>query len=226
MSHDMKVGRAVTGLPLLAGLDDCALDSIVRGAAIREWKAGSSLWRQGTPARDLYLILEGRVRILRTRNGRQYVVHHEEAGGTLGEVPLFDGGAYPATAVAASHVRCLVVPAAVLRSAMAADARLADRLLGRLSGRVRHLVGRLHDATVGTVRSRLAAHLLARATTSRTRTFTLAGTQAQVAEELGTVREVLTRELAMLRNTRVIQSSGRGRFELLDEAALERMTRE
>jgi CRP-like cAMP-binding protein len=44
----------------------------------------------------------------RRERGRAHVVHEEGPGGTLGEVPLFDGGGYPATAIAQAATRCAV----------------------------------------------------------------------------------------------------------------------
>jgi len=49
------------------------------------------------------------------------------------------------------------------------------------------------------------------------------GTQTEVAEELGTVREVLVRGLRELRDARVIAPAGRGRFRVLDAARLRRL---
>jgi CRP/FNR family transcriptional regulator len=211
-------------IPLFAGLEAEALAAIRRASTIRAWPAGALLWREGQVPGGLVIVLEGRVRILRSRHGRQYVVHHEGPGGTLGEVPLFDGGRYPATAVAASRVRGLIVADSGLREAMANDASLARALLGRLASRVRGLVERLHDATFGTVRSRLAAHILARATTARAASFTLAGTQAQVAEELGTVREVVAREIASMRAAGILEAVGGGRMAVVDEGRLEALS--
>ena len=43
------------------------------------------------------VLLQGRVRAVRVRDGRETVLHRSGPGATLGEVPLFDGGDYPAT---------------------------------------------------------------------------------------------------------------------------------
>jgi hypothetical protein len=63
---------------------------------------------------------------------------------------------------------------------------------------VRRLVERLDERTAHTVEQRLATLLLTRHADARGRPFTLAGTQAEAAEELGTVREVLVRTLRRL----------------------------
>jgi CRP/FNR family transcriptional regulator len=211
----------LAGVALFAGLNEAAQKQLRQASAACRFAPGDLLWREGETPRGLFVLLQGRVRILRTRNGRQYVVHHEGVGATLGELPLFDGGAYPATAVAASPVRGLRVSEAGVRAAITADPRLAYELLARLGRRLRVLLDRLHDATVTTVRVRLAAHLLARATLAPGKPFNLGGTQSHVAEELGTVREVLARELAFLRRHGMIALAGRGRYRVTDDAALE-----
>ena len=81
----------------------------------------------------------------------------------------------------------------------------------RLALRVRHLVERLDDR-VRSVRSRLAEFLLDRVATSRDGTsISLGMTQQSLAEDLGTVREVASRELRVLVSSHVIESLGGGR---------------
>ena len=139
----------------------------------------------------------------------------QRPGGTLGEVPLFDASTYPATAVAATGVECLVVPADVLTRAMQADVRLAMRLLARLAGRVRHVIARLDDANAKSVTERLAHYLSARLTAGDGGIVSLGMTQADLAEELGTVREVLVRALRSLRTSGVVEPAGRGRLRIV-----------
>ena len=81
---------------------------------MRGFKADGTLFRAGDVATGWFVILEGQVRVVRTRHGRQSVVHTEGPGGTLAEVPLFDDGTLPATAVAVVDTRCLYLPREVL----------------------------------------------------------------------------------------------------------------
>ncbi len=210
---------------LLTGLDPAAARRLLNAAVHRDYGPGAVIWREGEPGRGLAIIEAGTIRIVRSIGGRQFVVHTEGPGGSLGEIPTFDGGTYPATAVAATRCRCAFLPAAAVLAAVEADSTFARALLARLGRRLRGLVGRLADATTGTVRSRLASHLLARAALAGGRPFTLDGTQAEVAEELGTVREVVARELSRLRSDRIIASAGHGRFRVQDEPGLERLSR-
>jgi CRP-like cAMP-binding protein len=97
---------------------------------------------------------------------------------------------------------------------------LALALLARLPGRVRLLVERLDQQSGQSTLGRLAQHVLVRATTSRGATFTLGGTQQQIAEEIGTVRELVVRGLRTLRDRNAIESRGGGRYAIVDASLL------
>jgi CRP/FNR family transcriptional regulator len=135
-------------------------------------------------------------------------------------VPLFAGGRYPATALAAEPTVCLALGRDALARAIAADPELAFRLLGRLAERVRTVVSRLDRRTSETVPVRLATLLLARHAEAGGAPFTLGASQAEVAEELGTVREVLVRALRTLRTAGLLEAAGRARYRIPDPVAL------
>ena len=196
---------------------------VLAAAPRRRFRRGQTLWTAGADADGLAVVLSGRVRVVRAPDGRQYGVHTEGAGGTLGEVPFFAGGRYPATALAAEPTVCLWLDRATLARAVAADPELALRWLGRLALRVRGLVERLDEQTARTVEQRLAAFMLERHAAARGQPFPLASTQAEAAEELGTVREVLVRTLRRFREAGLVESPARGRYRVRDQRGLARL---
>jgi CRP-like cAMP-binding protein len=219
------VPRASFGLPdlpLFRGLTPEA-SQVLAAAPRRRFRRGQILWSAGAEAQGLAVILEGGVRVVRAPGGRQYAVHTERPGGTLGEVPFFAGGRYPATAIASESTTCLWLDRSTLARAVAADPEVAFRWLERLAGRVRALVGRLDDQTARTVEQRLAALVLARQEASNGAPFRLARTQAEAAEDLGTVREVLVRTLRRFRMAGLLDSPARGEFVVRDGARLSRL---
>ena len=223
--NERSAARLIGQIGFFADLTADARRLILEGSIVRRLQPGATLWLVGEPADCLYIVLDGEVDVVRARDGRQHVIHRERAGAVIGDVPLFDGGAYPATAIAFSRVSLLKVPERVLLAAMAADPALARLLLGRLAARVRHLVEGLTRATLRTVRSRVAEHLLLRAGSGPRRNIvvTFGCTQAALAERLGTVRETVSREIAVLRRAGVVRPAGRGGYEIMDFEALERI---
>jgi len=176
-----------------------ALRIIADRAIERRFATGDILFHAGDAAAGLLVVLEGKVRVVRKAADRAQVVHVERAGGTLGEVPVFSGGGYPATAFAAEPTVCALVGRDVLVAAVKTNPETAFVLLERLSQRVRELVERLDRTSLRPVSARLAEYLIARADARRRAVIAIGMTQQQLAEELGTVREVVVRELHALR---------------------------
>src|SRR5256885_14972662 len=86
-----------------------AVKIIAERAIERRFATGDIVFRAGENAAGLLVVLEGKVRVVRKAGDRAQVVHVEKAGGTLGEVPVFSGGGYPATAFAAEPTVCALV---------------------------------------------------------------------------------------------------------------------
>jgi CRP/FNR family transcriptional regulator, dissimilatory nitrate respiration regulator len=186
--------------------------------------ADTVLFLAGSEPHGWYVVIEGQVRVVRggaEGDARQHVIHTESAGGTLGEVPVFAGGTHPATAITTEPTRLALFDLEALRAAIAKEPDVAFLLLERLALRVRSLVDRLDDRSARSVSARLAEYLLARHRAAATgRSATIGMTQQRLAEELGTVREVVSRELRRLERDGAIESLGGGRFRVPDETAL------
>lgn len=214
----------LTQIPLFSGLDATALELLGGRASWRTVPANSYLFRAGDPAPGLMVILQGRVRVFREVSGRRAVLHIEGPGGTLCDIPTFAAGTLPASAMALEPTQVLVVPRPLLDSLVVLHPPLALKLLERMARRVREVVARLDRQVFEPVATRLARYVMARSERSRTpQAFTLGLTQQALAEELGTVREVLVRELFVLRQSGVIKSLGRGRLAIIDADALQRI---
>lgn len=211
---------------LFDGINDAARRELATGSTLRHFTKDEVLWTAGSEPRGLFVILEGSVRVVRETAGRHSVIHTEGPNGTLGEVPLFEGTTLPATAIASEATECVCITAAALDAAIQADTGVARIFLGRLASRVRGLVDRVERLSAHSVRRRLAAFLLERDQLAGGGDgggggdFSLGRSQAAVAEELGTVREVLVRSLRELRESGLIDSAGRGRWSVADRDAL------
>src|SRR5476651_2271731 len=94
---------------ILNALSARARAALLASGIERMFAANEVLYLAGAPAQSLYLVLDGRVRLVRERHGRTIYIHDEMGGGCLGAVPLFEGTTYPATAMASVPTRCLVL---------------------------------------------------------------------------------------------------------------------
>ena len=213
--------RALDSLPLFAGLNREALAALASRGVERRYRTGQVLFRAGEEPKGMFVVLEGEVRVVRETVGRGQVVHSEGQGGTLGEIPLFSGGPFPATGTATEPTVCAILTREAVGAAIAADPAFALRLLAGLGLRVRGLIERLDRLAFTSVRARLAAWIVERARRSQGPILSLGITQSQLADELGTVREVVVKELAALRRSGAIRAHGAGRLEIVNRDALE-----
>ncbi|HMA24907.1 MAG TPA: Crp/Fnr family transcriptional regulator [Gemmatimonadaceae bacterium] len=209
----ISVERLVA-LPLFAGERREVVDALARRGIEARFEPNAVMFLAGSEPRGWYIVLEGRVRVVRGSGSRQHVVHTEGKGGTLGEVPLFAGGTHPATGIAAEPTRCALFSRAALEAAIGEAPAIAFIIARRLALRVRQLVDRLDERSARSVQARLIEFLLSRPTNGWA-SITLGMTQQALAEELGTVREVVSREIRVLTRRGWIEALGGGRYRLL-----------
>lgn len=212
--------KRLEAIPFFAAFPRPALQVMADRGVENRYGVADTIFRAGDQAAGLMVVLEGKVRVIRRAGDRTQVVHVETVGGTLGEVPMFEGGGYPATAIASEPTAIAVIAREALRAAVKSSPDAAFVMLERMARRVRELVERLDRLALRPVSARLAEYLIGRADARGRAVVALGMTQQQLAEELGTVREVIVRELQAIRVAGLVRSLGSGRFEIVDAPAL------
>jgi len=215
----------LSGIALFEDLNEGARRELAARGIVCSFQPGDALWRAGGAATAMHVVLSGEVRVVKVTGGRQRVMHTEGRGGTLGDVALFSAAGYPATALAVTPVTTVALTADTLHAVMAADPRFAFHLLARLAGRVRHVIEMVDRMTAWSVQARVAQFLVDRRAVTGSDVFTLGMTQQQLAEELGTVREVVVRTLSDLKAGGHIESAGKGRYRLREAGVLSELAR-
>lgn len=158
---------------------------------------------------------DGRIKVFRVSpSGREQVLHVEGPGATLGEVPLFDGAGYVASATAQTAARLLWLPRQELDALCRRHPEVAHAIIATLARRVRAFAGLAGDLTLRSIRVRLGRLLLDEAGRTGRRTaegveITLPGTRDEIAARVGTVREPLSRTLAALARAGLVTVRGR-----------------
>ena len=207
-------------LPRLESVSDRAVVELARASSLRAYRSRAVLFRAGDVADGLYLVLSGRVIVRRETASRSEMLHTERAGGVLGEIPVFGGGRFPATAIALEPTQCCHGPTDVVERLLGDEPSFARFALQRMAVRAQSLLHRIDELTASTVTARLAAWVLARAAQSSATDFTLGMTQGELAIELGTAREVIVRGIARLIESGAIARTGRSRFTVRRLATL------
>ena len=193
-------------------------------AMLREYASGELQFLQGQHAEGFYVIVSGKAKICRYGgDGREQVLHIFGPGDPCGEVPMFQGGNFPASAVADGKLRALYLPRDKFVELGKRMPMLLMKMLAVLSTRLRHFVQLVEDLSLKEVSARLAKHLLdLSARSDGADEVELGTTKATLASRLGTIAETLSRTLSKMQRNGIIRVSGR-RIAILDARALGRL---
>jgi CRP/FNR family transcriptional regulator len=223
------VSRTVVSLkaqPLFAALDQAELLSLADRAHLRRYAQGEVLFAEGSACQGLYVLVSGRVKIFKTSaSGREQVLAVEEPGSSFAELPVFDGGPYPASASAMSDTEVLFISRADVRALCLERPEVALKILQVVAARQRRVVAVIEELSFTTVRHRLVSWLLRQATsngrrTERGTTITLPSSHQELAAHVGTVRELVSRNLTRLQAQGFIAVEAR-EITILDPEGLE-----
>lgn len=212
--------RALAAVPYLAGLGEVDLRALAAEARLLRAAKGEAIYQEGSPCAGLYVIAAGRVKVFKgSPEGREQVLHAEREG-ALGEAPLFDGDAYPASAEALEPAALLFLPRETVLAWCRRRPEVAIGIARVLARRVRRFAALAEDLALREVGQRLAGYLAARAAEDGRAVragveVVLRESNQEIATQIGTVRELVSRTLAGLRREGLIRVSGR-RVTILD----------
>ena len=199
-------------LPIFAELDESAIARLAARCVSRSVGDGHVLFNAGDSCRGLYVIESGRVRIYRTSpEGKEQVLHVEGAGRGVAELPLFDGGVYPASSITIEPSRLVFLPRDDFEAVYRAHPDVAQAIIRALGKRLRHLVQVTETLAFHDVAARLAMLLVGYAERLGTPVdggieMTLGRTQEELSLEIGTARESVSRAMRQLKGSGLIET--------------------
>ncbi len=209
--------------PLFAELSSQDRDSFAGIMTLRGFDPGEMLFMQGDVAEGFYIVCKGTLKVFRLgHDGREQVLHMIHRGEPCGEVPVFQGKNFPASAMAVVEAEVLYVPREGFLTLGAQHPELLLAILAVLSARLRQFVHLIEDLALKETSARLAKHLL----DLRARLgdiVELETTKAVLATRLGTVAETLSRTLKKMQQRGIIAVDGR-RIEILDPENLQTLS--
>lgn len=218
-------------IPLFAGFGDAALSRLVARGVTRTYPAGHVLFTSGEKCRGLFIVMTGRVRIFRTSpEGREQILTSEGPGRPVAELPLFDGGPYPASAITDVESRLFFIPQEEFEALYREMPDVAQAVIQQLGRRLRHMVRLTETLAFRDVAARLAFFLVRYAEQHGTETphgteVVLDRTREELSFELGTARESVSRAFKQLAEKGLIEPLSRNRVRIPDVARLRTLAR-
>lgn len=206
---------ALKKVPIFADLSEKELSFLAERAVPHHAEAGQIIFSEAEPCEGLYVVESGAVKLFKTSaGGREQVLTIEGAGGSVAELPVFDGGDYPASASALADSSLLFVSKRDFQALCLEHPEVALKVLKVVGARLRRLVEIIEELSFTTVRHRLAALLLRLAKTRGKRTargveFSLKGSHQELAAHIGTVRELVSRNFSRLQAEGLLKLEGK-----------------
>ncbi len=216
----MNYRELLKNIPLFAGLSNDDLDALQEIGRVREHTRGDLLFSEGEVAEGFFVVLDGKVKVYKlSAEGKERILHVIQPGGTFAEAAIFGDGLYPAYAETLQTCKLLFLPKAGFLGLLMGNGRIAINMIAGLSKFLRQFAMQVEELTFKDVPSRLARYLMT-LSKGRLRTVTLPISKTQLASNLGTVSETLSRTLRKLSDDDMIRVTGKT-IEILDHERLE-----
>ena len=216
----MTAGEALSRIPYLRTLPAGERERLAPHCRFKTLERGASLFTKGDAPAGVFLIVKGRIKLVRSsRSGREQILHEEGAGVTLAEVPTFDGRGYVASAIAVEDALIFFVPRRPLLAALRRSPESALEVLHILASRVRTLASLVEDLAFRGVTERIAAYLCREAERTGGEVVELRVSRDELATHVGTVREQASRALSELQAAGLIEVKAR-KIVIVEQSAL------
>ena len=210
-------------IPLFNAMDEDQLRAVEHRTRRIRLARGEALFLEGDVARGFYVLTLGRVKVYKSSPlGREQILHVVGPGESVGEVAMFSGETFPATAEALVRTEAVFVPKQALLDMVTGEPEVAMTLLAGLSRRLREFARLIEDLSLRDVQDRLAAYLLYQSRdTPSADALTLPLSKTQLASMLGTVPETLSRAFQRLSKEGLVYVKGQT-VQIKDRPALQK----
>lgn len=205
--------------PELSDLDQHAKDILTKYARIVEAPVGTIGYREGAPCGAYVMRLSGRSRVYKmSANGREILLYRVSAGETcvITTTCLLGNSDYPASTIVEEPIKDILIPAAAFHQLMLDSNIFRKFVMTNYGALISDLIVLLDEVAFHNLEARLAKVLLDANSAQVSRTH------QQIADELGTAREVVSRQLKRLEQKGSV-ALGRGHVEIINRNALEKI---
>jgi len=207
-------------LAALAGADGRLLQRLTAIAQDVRLDKGHFVYHPGDRCGAFLVLVDGSIRVqLTAANGREVTLYRIAPGGTcaLTTSCLLGNDNYPAEAITETDVAAVAIPAAAFQELLETSAPFRRLVFDGFSTRLKNVIAKIEDLAFTGIDARLARLLLEIDDRGVDRI-----THQDIAVELGTAREVVSRHLKRFEDAGWV-GLGRGQVTVADRDSLERL---
>jgi CRP/FNR family transcriptional regulator len=197
--------------------DEIALQ-LLDDASILSLPENSTVFSQGDACRNYLIVLDGKVKVFtRAENGREILLYRLNKGDScvLTTSCLFGHKSYPAEGITETEVTALAIPATKFNAALNQSNSFREMVFAAFSSHLSDLITLVEEVAFGKLNVRLAKYLIEQCDSD----FKLSSTHQIIADDLGSAREVISRQLKELESRGCIKVS-RGHIQITDTKML------
>jgi CRP/FNR family transcriptional regulator len=196
-------------VPLLSHLGDDEIAALLDACLTTHLSAGAQVFSPLESADSFYVILEGRAKVYKlSPRGDEQILHLYGPGNTFGEAAMWARISYPAHAEVLEDTTLLVVKRSVLKRLITDNPDIAMAMMAGMSAKLREFNQLIEQLSLREVPARLANVLLELPAKPGTNTVVLQQTKRELAGQIGTVAETLSRALKKLSAAGLIEVNG------------------
>lgn len=202
-------------------IKDQAGQQVIRQAREMTLPANTPVFRQGDVCENYILVLDGSVKVFsRSENGREILLYRVLGGEscTLTTSCLLANNKYPAEAITETEVKALIIPMAAFNEGLQYSSDFRQFVFNAYGKRISDIIVRVEEISFGRIDIRLAKTLLHYITDS----MVIPVTHQSLATELGSAREVISRQLKKFENKGWLILH-RGSIEIKSKPALQEL---
>jgi len=212
----------ISNCPLFEGLPEQQIKDVTHISIEKKYSKGEIVFAEGDDGIGFFIVADGRVKIYKvSMEGKEQILHIFGRGEPIGEVPVFTGQRFPASAEAIEKSELIFFPRKTFIELISKNPSLGLNMIGLLAKRLRQFTVQIENLSLKEVPGRLAAYLvlLSEEQNSPER-IKLTISKGQLASLLGTIPETLSRILSKMSTSSLIEVDGR-HIKLLDMDGLE-----
>ena len=200
----------ISGIQLFDGLPKEQLKQVEQIAVDRYFGKGDVVFSEGNDGHGFFVVVDGLVKVYKvSAEGKEQILHIFGSGEPFGEVPVFSGQSFPASAEAIAESHLLYFPREAFVDLISGNPSLSLNMLAVLSIRLRQFTVQIENLSLKEVPARLAAYLIYMAEEEGEKeAVTLGISKGQLASILGTIPETLSRIFSRMMAQGLIEVDG------------------
>jgi CRP-like cAMP-binding protein len=225
----VNIESALKMCPLFSGLDEREIAEVEAISTSKRYPTGTLIFSEDEEANGFFVAISGKVKVYKlSPEGKEQILHIISPGETFAEAALFAGSTYPAFAESLAQTQVLYFSKEDFLSLIRKNPQISLNMIASLSHWLRKFVSLVEELSLKDVSTRLSKYLMdlsAKSGRSSERGIEceLDISKSQLASQLGTISETLSRALRKLRDRGIIKVEGK-KITILQKEALEEIS--